>query len=115
MRRLLLLVLAAALCAACAPEAPMLGARVTNNWGDGSLVIERTGSFDNAGSGAARVTGALDEGKPLIQRGATTAPGVGCPSGTIPIVTQVRDGNPVVECRYTHRGGARTGAPAPPA
>jgi hypothetical protein len=24
---------------------------------------------------------------------------VGCPSGTTPTVTRVRDGNPVVECR----------------
>jgi len=99
MHKLLLLALATPLFAACAPEAPMPGAHVTENRGDGRIVVERTGSFDNAGSGPARVTGARDEGQPIIQRGATTSPGIGCPSGTIPTVTRVRDGNPLVECR----------------
>jgi hypothetical protein len=45
------------------------------------------------------VTEVRDDGQPIIQRGAATGPGVGCPSGTIPTVTRVRDGNPVVECR----------------
>jgi len=99
MHKLLLLALAAPLFSACAPQAAMPGAHVTENRGDGRLVVERTGPFDNAGSGAARVTDVRDEGQPIIQRGATTSPGVGCPSSTTPTVTRVRDGNPVVECR----------------
>ena len=99
MRLFLLLTLAIPLLTACAPETPMHGAHVTENRGDGRLVIERTGGFNNAGSGPARVTEVRDDGQPIIQRGAATGPGVGCPSGTIPTVTRVRDGNPVVECR----------------
>ncbi len=98
MRKILMLALAAPLFAACAPEAPpAAGARVTGAMGDGRPTIERSGTFNNAGSGAAAVTGEMGDGRPTIERGPATGPGVGCPGGVT--VTRVRDGRPVTECR----------------
>ena len=99
MRKILLLALAAPLFA-CAPDAGT-GVSPTNaNQGDPSRALRaaQPGSGQNAGGGAARITGDMGEGRPTIERGPATGRGVGCPNGQ-PTITRIRDGRPVVECQ----------------
>ena len=102
MRKFLTLALVAPLFA-CAPDAGTGVSPSNANQGnpDRALRAAQPGSGQNAGSGAARVTGDMGEGRPTIERGpAASGPGVGCPSGTRLVTTNTsREGRPTTECR----------------
>ncbi len=103
MRKILFLALAAPLFA-CAPDAGTGVSPNSANQGnpDRALRAAQPGSGQNAGGGAATVTGVMGDGdgRPTIQRGPATGTGLGCPPGTRPVaMPTTREGRPEVACR----------------
>ena len=103
MRKILFLALAAPLFVACATDGGTGVSPSNANQGnpDRALRAAQPGSGQNAGGGAARVTGDMGLGRPTIERGpAPAGSGIGCPPGTTPVAMPTTRGDrPEVVCR----------------
>ncbi len=104
MRKILLLALAAPLFAACTPPATTAatagGATLLRSGTEGRAVFDRPGTGQNAGGGAASVTGIMGDGRPTIERAPSSTQGVGCPPGTRLVTTNTTRGDrPTTACQ----------------